>query len=116
MTTSATPIAAVAAQGPHVVTIASFLDDLPAVVREHDLVISAAGTSVWDFACMGAPMALVCAVDNQARAYRTVIDAGLAHPLGQPPLEALTDNVAQLGCAARRPRCPERASCAAAAR
>ena len=90
-------VAAVAAQGPHAVTIASFLDDLPAVAREHDLVISAAGTSVWDFACMGAPMALVCAVDNQARAYRTVIDAGLAHPLGQPPLEALTDNVAQLG-------------------
>lgn len=90
-------VADVVAEGLHAFAIHPFLDDLPAVAREHDLVISASGTSVWDFACMGTPMALVCAVENQARAYRTVIDAGLAHPLGQPPLDSLTDNVAQLG-------------------
>src|SRR5690606_41648191 len=46
--------------------------------------------------CIGVPMALVCAVDNQRRGYRATIDAGLAVPLGEPPHKDLEDRVRDL--------------------
>ncbi|WP_243075685.1 bifunctional UDP-2,4-diacetamido-2,4,6-trideoxy-beta-L-altropyranose hydrolase/GNAT family N-acetyltransferase [Microbacterium sp. SS28] len=70
------------AQSAHEVTVCSFLDDLPAVARRHDAVVSAAGTSVWDFACMGIPMGLVCVTENQRAGYDAAVEAGLAYPLG----------------------------------
>ncbi|WP_033105011.1 bifunctional UDP-2,4-diacetamido-2,4,6-trideoxy-beta-L-altropyranose hydrolase/GNAT family N-acetyltransferase [Microbacterium profundi] len=78
---------------PHQLTLHTFVEDLPAVAREQDLIISAAGTSVWDFAYIGVPMALVCAVDNQRRGYRAAIDAGFAVPLGEPPHNDLAERV-----------------------
>lgn len=58
------------------------LPDLPAAMAEADLVVSAAGTTVWELCCVGAPMALVRAADNQAEGYRTVVAAGAAAGLG----------------------------------
>lgn len=58
------------------------LPDLPAAMVEADLVVSAAGTTVWELCCVGAPMALVRAADNQAEGYRTVVAAGAAAGLG----------------------------------
>lgn len=81
---------------PHTLSLRTFVDDLPAVARQQELVITAAGTSVWDFACMGSPMALVCAVENQQRGYRSAIDAGLGIPLGEPPHTELAERVARL--------------------
>lgn len=78
-----------AEKSTHDVEVVGFLDDLPAAAREHDLVVTAAGTSVWDFAYMGLPMALVCAVDNQRSGYEHVISAGLAVGLGAPPHDDL---------------------------
>ncbi len=89
-------LASVAAQSRHRVDLVDFLTDLPAVAREHHLVISAAGTSVWDFACMGVPMALLPVVDNQRDGYLTVVDAGLAIGLGLPPHDDLGTRVAGL--------------------
>lgn len=43
-----------------------------------DLVLSAAGTTVWELCCVGAPMALVTVAPNQLRNYQLVLDAGLA--------------------------------------
>lgn len=74
-----------AARSRHHVMPVPFLADLPAVAARQDLVISAAGTSVWDFACMGVPMALLCVTDNQVAGYRAVLEAGLALGLGEPP-------------------------------
>lgn len=84
--------------GPaHRVEVVPFLANLPSIAREQDLVVSAAGTSVWDFACMGVPMALVCAVDNQRRGYQAAISAGMAHPLGEPPHDRLAERASALG-------------------
>ncbi|GAB3630721.1 hypothetical protein GCM10027421_00740 [Microbacterium shaanxiense] len=80
----------------HIVDIQPFMPDLPALARQQTLVITAAGTSVWDFACLGAPMALVCAVDNQRRGYDAAIGAGLGIGLGMPPHTDLVDRVAGL--------------------
>lgn len=58
------------------------VDDLPALMVQQDLVISAAGTSVWELCCLGVPMALVCAVDNQRAGYDRVVAADAAIGLG----------------------------------
>jgi spore coat polysaccharide biosynthesis predicted glycosyltransferase SpsG len=58
------------------------VDDLPGGMVEADVVVSAAGTSVWELCCLGVPMALVCAVDNQRLGYERVVAAGAAAGLG----------------------------------
>ena len=65
-------------------------DDLPALVQASDLVISAAGSSVWELLCLGAPTALVCVSDNQEAGYREVVDRGLVEGLGH--IAALRDH------------------------
>ncbi|VXB12680.1 Contig_38, whole genome shotgun sequence [Microbacterium sp. 8M] len=77
-------VRAAAAASPHRIEIRGFVDDLPALAGEHDFVVTAAGTSVWDYACMGLPMALVCVVDNQRDGYREAVAGGLALGLGEP--------------------------------
>jgi RimJ/RimL family protein N-acetyltransferase len=49
---------------------------------EQDLVVSAAGTSVWELCCLGVPTALVCVADNQEAGYRRVLERGAAVGLG----------------------------------
>jgi len=60
------------------------VDDLAAMMSAHDLVISAAGTSVWELCCIGVPTAVVWAVDNQREGYDRVVAAGAAIGLGGP--------------------------------
>lgn len=73
---------------PHL-TVVPFVEDLPALAAEHDLVITAAGTSLWDFACMGIPMAVVCVTDNQVAGYRAIVASETVTPLGEPPHDSL---------------------------
>lgn len=80
----------------HAVEVLGFVDDLPAIARDHDLAVTAAGTSVWDFACMGLPMALVCVADNQRVGYRQVVERGLALGLGEPPHQSLEERIGLL--------------------
>lgn len=85
-----------AASSRHRIEPVPFLADLPSVAVAHDLVISASGTSVWDFACMGVPMALICVTDNQVAGYRAVLDAELAVGLGEPPHDGLLERLGAL--------------------
>jgi spore coat polysaccharide biosynthesis predicted glycosyltransferase SpsG/RimJ/RimL family protein N-acetyltransferase len=55
---------------------------LPGLMVGHDLVVSAAGTSVWELCCLGVPMALVCAAENQRPGYDRVVGSGAAVGLG----------------------------------
>lgn len=48
-----------------------------------DLVLSAAGTTIWELCCVGVPMALVIVADNQVRNYELMIELGLATGLGR---------------------------------
>lgn len=59
------------------------VDDLPALLTQQDLVVSAAGTSVWELCCLGVPMALVCAVENQRAGYERIVGVGAAFGLGE---------------------------------
>jgi RimJ/RimL family protein N-acetyltransferase len=67
-------------------TVLAPVDDLAALMSAQDLVISAAGTSVWELCCIGVPMALIWAVDNQRDGYDRVVAAGAALGLGGPEL------------------------------
>lgn len=63
-------------------------DDLPGLAMTCDFVVSAAGSSVWELACLGIPTALVCVTDNQLLGYQAATES-LAVPVGH--LEALRD-------------------------
>jgi spore coat polysaccharide biosynthesis predicted glycosyltransferase SpsG len=87
---AADPCASVAAAHPHLdVHLSAPLDDLPAAMVAQDLVISAAGTSVWELCCLGVPAALVCTVENQRVGYDGVVSAGAAIGLGSSEGELL---------------------------
>ncbi len=71
------------------VTTSDPLEDLAALAVGADLVLSAAGTTVWEMACLGRPMALVTVADNQLPAYDAMVSSGLASGLG--PAARLND-------------------------
>lgn len=56
--------------------------DFADLVLDHELVISASGTTVAELACLGVPMALVAAVANQQPAYNHLVGIGAALGLG----------------------------------
>lgn len=56
--------------------------DLPARMAAADLVATAAGVTALEGCCLGVPLAVVCAADNQERAYRALVDTGAACGLG----------------------------------
>lgn len=51
-------------------------------LRQVDAVISAAGVSAYELACLGVPMALLQVADNQERNYHSMLAAGAAVGLG----------------------------------
>jgi len=69
-------------------TVLDPVDGLAELMARHDLVISAAGTSVWELCCLGVPAAVAWAVDNQRAGYDAVVAAGAAVGLGGPGLGA----------------------------
>jgi spore coat polysaccharide biosynthesis predicted glycosyltransferase SpsG/GNAT superfamily N-acetyltransferase len=76
-----------AAQGSAVsLNVLAPVDDLAAMMSGHDLVISAAGTSIGELCCIGVPSAVAWAVDNQRPGYDRVVAAGAAIGLGGPDL------------------------------
>jgi spore coat polysaccharide biosynthesis predicted glycosyltransferase SpsG len=72
------------------------LPDLPGAAAGTDLVVSAAGTTVWELCCVGVPMALVRVADNQTEGYRAVTGSGVAAGLGSAADLPATDTVATL--------------------
>jgi spore coat polysaccharide biosynthesis predicted glycosyltransferase SpsG len=64
------------------VTVLGAVDDLAALAAASDLVVSAAGTSVWELCCLGVPAALLCVADNQEPAYRRLVAEGVTGGLG----------------------------------
>jgi spore coat polysaccharide biosynthesis predicted glycosyltransferase SpsG len=52
--------------------------ELPSLLGQTDVVVSAAGTSTWDICTLGIPAVLVAVVENQRDPLREVIDRGLA--------------------------------------
>jgi len=69
------------APGQHVEVVAP-TPDLAALAASCDVAVTAAGSSVWEFLCLGLPSMLVCVVDNQGPGYEAVTGRGLAEPFG----------------------------------
>lgn len=91
--------------------------DVPDLFTSMDLVISGSGTTTWELATLGVPMALLQLVDNQAENYAFAVGNGMALGLGDvsglelddaEAVEALTSLLlddsrrAELGAQARR--------------
>ena len=57
-------------------------DDLPALAAGADVVVGAAGTSVWEMACIGVAQAIVAVTENQRVGYERAVAGGLAVGLG----------------------------------
>lgn len=55
---------------------------LPALMEHADLVVSAAGSAVWEVLCLGVPAGLVCVADNQRPGYERLQRAGVCVGLG----------------------------------
>jgi spore coat polysaccharide biosynthesis predicted glycosyltransferase SpsG len=64
------------------------------VLARSDLVVSAAGVTLLELCCVGAPAAVVQLVDNQAGGYRAALELGLAEGLGPAATLALRPGVA----------------------
>jgi spore coat polysaccharide biosynthesis predicted glycosyltransferase SpsG len=77
------------APGQHFEIIAP-TDDLPKLLAEADLAVSASGTSTWELLCLGLPSALVWVVDNQILGYDRTMARGYAAGIGQ--LSHLSDD------------------------
>lgn len=79
---------------------------LAALAAECDLVVSASGSSVWEFLCIGVPTALICVVDNQQAGYEQTVRSGAVAGLGHldtfDPASARTPLGELLSSAARR--------------
>lgn len=73
-----------AARSAGAVTVIDPTPELTAHLAGADLVVSAAGTTVWELCAMRVPMALVCVVDNQRTGYEQVLRRGMACGLGTP--------------------------------
>lgn len=56
---------------------------LAGLASDSDLVVSASGSSVWEFLCLGVPTALICVVDNQRAGYEETLRRGVVAGLGQ---------------------------------
>lgn len=56
--------------------------DLPRMFADSDLVISGAGTTIWELAALGVPMAIIQLVENQQHNYRFAVERGMAAGLG----------------------------------
>lgn len=52
--------------------------DLPMLLSQADVVVSAAGTSAWDICTLGVPAVLVAVVENQRDSLRGILDRDLA--------------------------------------
>ncbi len=74
----------------------TMVDDVPATMLAAHAALSAAGTTVWELACLGRPMALVAVAPNQEPVARAMQNLGAAMVLDPPPRLDSGANVARL--------------------
>jgi spore coat polysaccharide biosynthesis predicted glycosyltransferase SpsG len=61
--------------------------DVAAHMLRADLVVTAAGSTLWELFCLARPVAAVQVADNQARGYDRLLAAGTIIGLGRPPID-----------------------------
>lgn len=80
------------------VAIISFTESLPELANSMDIVVTAAGTSVWDFAAVGIPMGIIAVTENQLPGYRACETHQLGFMLGEPPHDLIEEQIDELVC------------------
>jgi spore coat polysaccharide biosynthesis predicted glycosyltransferase SpsG len=83
-----------AAHGPF--TVIPPTDRLPALMAEADLVVTAAGSAVWELLYLGVPAALTWVAANQLIGYEALVGRGIAAGAGPAPDAAATKVLAGL--------------------
>lgn len=54
----------------------------PEMLSRADAVVGASGSSLWEFCCLGLPIASVAVSDNQVSTHRALVSSGVIHGLG----------------------------------
>ena len=67
-----------AALGSRAATVLAPTPELPALLGDADVIVSAAGTSAWDVCTLGIPALFIGVVDNQSASLAEVVERGLA--------------------------------------
>lgn len=65
-------------QNPTWITHIEFVDDMAALMLEHDIAIGAAGSTSWERACLGLPSIVVPLADNQRTICTNLVKVGAA--------------------------------------
>lgn len=76
------------------VTRLPFVEDFAALALRHDLVVTAAGSTTLELACLGVPMAVLCVSDNQREGYARLVERDLVLGLGDATTGWSPDRVA----------------------
>ncbi|MGI5284102.1 PseG/SpsG family protein [Nonomuraea polychroma] len=71
-------------------------DRLPELMARADLVVTAAGSAVWELLHLGVPTALTWVADNQLIGYEELVGRGVAAGLGDKPGEQAVGTLARL--------------------
>lgn len=56
--------------------------NFPEILSRADAAVGASGSSLWEFCCLGLPIASVAVSDNQASTHRGLVSSGVIHGLG----------------------------------
>ncbi|MEV0146635.1 MULTISPECIES: hypothetical protein [unclassified Nonomuraea] len=83
-----------AVEGP--ITVIPPTDRLPQLMAEADLVLTAAGSTIWELLYLGVPAALTWVAANQLIGYEALAGGGIAAALGPAPDEAAVEVLARL--------------------
>ncbi|GAA3528240.1 UDP-2,4-diacetamido-2,4,6-trideoxy-beta-L-altropyranose hydrolase [Nonomuraea rosea] len=83
-----------AADGP--ITVIPPTDRLPELMAGADLVVTAAGSAIWELLYLGVPTALSWVADNQLIGYEELVGRGAAAGLGRAPDAAAVGVLARL--------------------
>lgn len=83
-----------AADGP--ITVIPPTDRLPELMAQADLVVTAAGSAIWELLYLGVPTALSWVADNQLIGYEELVGRGVAAGLGRAADEAAVGVLSRL--------------------
>jgi spore coat polysaccharide biosynthesis predicted glycosyltransferase SpsG len=63
------------------------IEDMATAMSDADLVVTAAGSTLWEVCCLGRPAAAVQVADNQRDVYGRLSASGIVHGLGEVPVD-----------------------------
>ncbi len=94
----ATTLEAIARADPLRITLLRNVADMPSLMAWADLAVTAGGTTCWELAAFGVPVAVVTIAENQVAVAAAVAAAGVGFDLGWPGTLRRDETIALLDC------------------